>query len=362
MEKRISISLEILSTTMLFLSIGFYFQSIINAMKNYSVTQGIGLDLIILIYSIVLVIVVLLLVLALVFITRYQKQHKLFSCTTYMISSIKKHKIISSISILLTLIIISLLLVINLQDSFIYYPSYSQGAENILKELDEYSKVEIESDNGDKYSGWFKMKDPNAYTIIYFGGNAQSSAMFFSQQNSNDWEAFNDYNFLMIDYPGYGLSDGKPSELGIYEMSLTVFDYVMGLSEIDNSKIIVLGYSLGTGVATYVAQNRDFYELILIAPFTSMIDIFNTKFPIFYGPLTSLISNKFDSLDRASEINEKTLIIYSLDDEVINSYLSAKISDEVIDSTILVLDNIHHNDFFYQELVLSEIDSFINHD
>lgn len=50
------------------------------------------------------------------------------------------------------------------------------------------------------------------------------------------------FNFIMIDYPGYGLSTGQPNEESIFEMSTIVFDYVQQHELIDRDKIPVMGY------------------------------------------------------------------------------------------------------------------------
>ena len=108
--------------------------------------------------------------------------------------------------------------------------------------------------------------------IIYFGGNMQSSDNFFFQMHeSNNWGMFADHNFLMIDYPGYGYSSGTTNYNNIIKATDSIYQFVKESSYYGNNKIIIMGFSLGTGVATYVASSHNTDGLILIAPYNNCL-------------------------------------------------------------------------------------------
>ncbi len=358
MKKNIAKYLEILSLILLIFSTVFIVVNIINEIISYTFTQGIPLQTIIFIHVVIYLLVISLIVLVLIYLNKYQKQKNQISLCKSLLTLLMKHKIISIFISVVLLLIISILFIVNTQDLFIFYPNYYDGAEQILIETDKYKKIVIET-NGTRLDGWFNYIDDNAYTIIYFGGNAQSSAIFFAEQNSANWDEFGEYNFVMVDYPGYGLSNGIPNEESIFSMSLTVFDYVSNLENINQQKIIVMGFSLGTGVATYVSENREFSKLILISPYTSMLDVFNSKVPIFYGFMENYFNNKFDSFSRINEINEDTLIIYSKSDEVIDYSFSETLGNALIDCQLYSVDNESHNSILYTNEVVVRIKDFI---
>ena len=359
MKKNKILIIEIIIWLLIIVLIGLYINILISEIKGYDVTQGMGLDLIILIHTIIFIIFLILFTVLFSFIYKYQKRNDINGIFNNTFKFIKSHRLLSISIFFISFIFIFLFITIAIQDSLLYYPNHSYGTEEILNDLGSYEKIHINSEDGKNYSGWGKIDDNLEYTIVYFGGNAQSSAVFFAEQNFLEWQKLKNYNVIMVDYPGYGISSGTPNEEDIYDMALTVFDYVYNLERIDNTKIIVMGFSLGSGVATYVAQNRDFHKLILIAPYSSMIDVFNSKLPVFYGPFKSLLKNEFNSSLRAEEITEDSLIIYSNSDDVIPPKLSSKLVNAFNKSQVYIIDGLNHNEILSDPEVQELIYSFI---
>ncbi len=360
MKKTILQLIEVLSLILLNASFVFFIKKIIDVITEYNAYQSIGLDFFIVVYSMGYILFLIILFFIMKIASRYLKNKGYFTLIGSFKAFSKKHRLVTIVSIVLFVITLFMISVILLQDNFIYHPNKSFSSEDRLVNSNKYLKIKIETENGTTLSGWLRLKDSKAYTIIYFGGNGESAPVFFSKQDSSDWSRFNDYNVIMVDYPGYGFSGGETNEESIYKMSLEVFDYVYKLDKIDNSKIIVFGFSLGTGVATYVAQKRNFNKLILLAPYTSMVDVFNSKVPIFYGLMELAFNNKFDSLNRAKDINEETLIICSHDDEVISYKLSKQLSEKIENVNLYYSDGSKHNKYLSNIEVILKINDFIS--
>ena len=143
--------------------------------------------------------------------------------------------------------------------------------------------------------------------ILYFGGNGDTvarSAFAFDR-------FFPDHTVYLVNYRGYGGSSGEASEKGIYSDALGIFDQIRS----KHSDISVLGRSLGSGVATYLASKREFEKLVLITPYDSAQSMVQEKFPMY--PMFILLKDKYDSVDRVKDIEEKTLILIAGDDNVI---------------------------------------------
>jgi fermentation-respiration switch protein FrsA (DUF1100 family) len=117
---------------------------------------------------------------------------------------------------------------------------------------------------------------------------------------------------LMPDYRGYGRSEGRPTEKGLYADADVSYDYLRGAGW-DPRQIIIHGESLGTAVAIELASRKPCAGVILEAPFTSAKDVAATVVPVL-GPL--LISG-FDSLSRIGRVHAPLLFIQGDRDEVI---------------------------------------------
>lgn len=166
---------------------------------------------------------------------------------------------------------------------------------------------------------------------------------------------------MIIDYPGYGLSDGKPSDKTMFDSALKVYDYASQLDCVAEDNIVVLGYSIGTGVATYVASQRNVNGLILVAPYDEALSLYNDTVNIFHGPLKLLARYKFNSIYYAQNVTVSPLIITSYDDEVISYKFSLNLAEYFnnIDKTIVLDNNVKHNDYFSQEDVLRNIYDYL---
>lgn len=117
---------------------------------------------------------------------------------------------------------------------------------------------------------------------------------------------------LLLEYPGYGGSDGRPSERSINEAALAAYDWAQNDSRIDGKRIVPYGRSLGGGPAVQLAVARKAPALILESSFTSVAD-FATRFlaPAF------LVRDRFDSLKTLSSYRGPLLVVHGSRDEVV---------------------------------------------
>ena len=239
--------------------------------------------------------------------------------------------------------ILSILLI---QNQILYYPHYNEISNfNLSKNTEgRLEELFVDSNEG-RYHGWVYKCSEEADTIVYFGGNAQTSDEWFEYiKNNSERELYFQYNYVMIDYPGYSISDGKPGYNSIISMADTTISYVLNDDYLGNNRIIIMGYSLGTGVASYVASNNSVDMLILLAPYNNMTEVFNSKMNVFYGPLKYLVRSPFSSDKYIGDIDASILIIASKNDEVIPFKLSEKLVDKNSKITICSLDNVTHTE------------------
>ena len=143
--------------------------------------------------------------------------------------------------------------------------------------------------------------------LLYFGGNNEAVAKR-AEEHLND---FPNHTIYLINYRGYGGSTGEPTEHALYADALAVFDEL----QLKHKRLSVMGRSLGTGVATYVAITRFIQRLILVTPYDSIEEIAKEQYPFF--PIGLLIKDTFNSYERAPLIKADTLIIVAGNDQLI---------------------------------------------
>ena len=181
-------------------------------------------------------------------------------------------------------------------------------------------KVKIKTPDKINLLSWFHKKDLKKFkTIIYFHGNAGTLENRIHKLNH-----FKDMNvnFLIISWRGFSGNDGKPSEEGLYVDGNSAINWLknLGLSEED---IIIYGESLGTGVATEIAQNSNFAGLVLETPFTSMVEAAKNFYP--YIPVGLLLKDKYKNKLKIKNINIPVLVMHGESDQIVPFWMGKKI-------------------------------------
>lgn len=143
--------------------------------------------------------------------------------------------------------------------------------------------------------------------VIYFGGNAEDVSNNFLRFST----LLPNHSLYFVNYRGYGGSTGTPTEAGFYSDALAVYDSIHDKYR----NISVIGRSLGSGVAVYLAANRKVGKLVLVTPYDSIENVAKKSFPIF--PVSLILQDKFDSASRVANIEAKTIVIEAENDEVI---------------------------------------------
>lgn len=143
--------------------------------------------------------------------------------------------------------------------------------------------------------------------LIYFGGNAEDVSRSLPAFGA----AFPDYALYFLHYRGYGGSSGSPSEEAIARDAMALFDKVYA----DHPQIILVGRSLGSGVAVRLASVRPVTKLLLVTPYNSLEELAARQFRWF--PVRWLLTDKFESWRYAEHISVPTRLIAAENDEVI---------------------------------------------
>ena len=155
------------------------------------------------------------------------------------------------------------------------------------------------------------LKEENSQgLVIYFHGNKGSNRRCLHQAYGL---MGNQYDILMPDYRGFGKSDGKiTSEKQLYHDAEAVYQYA--LQHYDENDIILVGYSMGTGMVTHLASQHNPAHVVLNSPYISFIDLKNRKFPLVPD---FLIKYPLNNKKQIAQIKSQVTIFHGTTDDLI---------------------------------------------
>jgi pimeloyl-ACP methyl ester carboxylesterase len=166
--------------------------------------------------------------------------------------------------------------------------------------------VFAEAADGTRLHAWHLSGPPNAPLILYFGGNAEEVSWMLGAAS-----VVPNASWLLVDYRGYGASEGSPSEAALAADAVLWYDKFAP----QGKKVYVFGRSLGSGVAVRLAVERKVDAVILVTPFDSMAAVGQRHYP--FLPVSLLLRHRFDSLSRAPKITAPLLCLVATRDSII---------------------------------------------
>ena len=197
------------------------------------------------------------------------------------------------------------------QSRYIYSPGKELVATPAAIPLN-YEEVALRIDENTRIHGWWIPHPKADFTLLFFHGNTGNiSHRLESISLFHDMEL----SVLIMDYQGYGLSDGKPGEEGTYLDAETAWNYLVDEKQINPGNIIIFGRSLGGAVAAWLATRVRAGALILESTFTSVVEIGRHYYP--YLPISVITRIHYPSIERIASVSAPLLIIHSRDDDVI---------------------------------------------
>jgi fermentation-respiration switch protein FrsA (DUF1100 family) len=238
--------------------------------------------------------------------------------------TLSKSKILvrTIIAVLIVCILASLVLYFN-KNNLIYYPK--KGIELSPASIGwEFYDLYLVSTNGKKINAWYLPSSTERETILLLHGNGGNMTEMMGRVIGYHKLGF---GIMTLDYQGYGNSEGSPAEARLYEDADTAYKYLTVTQGLAPERIIIHGFSLGGGVASWLAlKYKDEHQpLILDSTFTTLKGV-TDSYGSFLGLAGSLLlSDDFDTYDRLPQISpSKLLIFHSPADEVVPFALGLK--------------------------------------
>lgn len=220
----------------------------------------------------------------------------------------------------LAIILIALFIVLGLryfEQKMIYFPlKFPDGYWDTSQFPGKIEDCAFQAADGIRLHGWFahasNPKSKPVPTLLFFHGNAGN----LSHRITNIAYLIQiGVNVFIFDYRGYGKSEGKPDEQGLYTDAVAAYQYLVSREDVAKNHIVFFGRSLGGAVAVELATRKPCDKLILEATFTSIKDMTQGMFAGF--PVHYLVHSKFDVLSKIKAMHVPLLLIHGNRDTIV---------------------------------------------
>jgi uncharacterized protein len=240
--------------------------------------------------------------------------------------------------ILLILSGLFLLFIYLIQRSLIYLPDRTRPELNKSRNAG-VEEIHLTTSDGISLLSWYKPARKGQPTMLYLQGNAGNIGARAKLVHPYLDQG---YGILLLGYQGYGGNAGKPTEQHLYQDVWAGWNF-LSHQGVSNDCIVLVGESLGTALAINLASQQKVGAVILIAPFTSMLDLGTYHYP--FLPVKLLLKDRFDSIAKISNIKAPILIFVAEHDTVVPSKFSQRIFNAANEPKELVeFKNINHNE------------------
>lgn len=179
-------------------------------------------------------------------------------------------------------------------------------------------------------------------TLLYFYGNAMCL-----RDATEEFERFRrlGVNVMIPDYVGFGMSGGEAGEVGCRETAEAALAHLQGRPDVDRSRIVVAGWSLGGAVAIDLASRHPVAGLATFCTFTRMADLARRLFP--FLPASLLLRHRFDNVSKIAQVGCPVLIGHGRRDQIIPFAMADRLASAAKGPvTRVTIDEADHNDFF----------------
>ena len=236
------------------------------------------------------------------------------------------------------------------EPGMIYYPARAIDGTPAQRGW-KFDDVWLTASDGVRINGWFVPAEGNEQlTVLFFHGNAANiSHRFEKLAILRELGA----NVFILDYRGYGRSDGTPDEPGTYRDAQAAYEFLTRERKIEPRAVVVYGESLGSAVGVDLASKAPVGGVVIEEAFTSVADVGQRMFP--FLPVRWLVRNKYDTLSKIDRIHAPLLLLHSRDDE----YFALRHAERLLAAAhepkqLVELLGGHNDAFLVSELIYRE--------
>ena len=210
-----------------------------------------------------------------------------------------------------------------------------------------FEDVFLEAGDGVRLHGWLVPGVGKAsLTLLFFHGNAENIAGCLDLAKLTRPAG---YDLLLVDYRGYGQSEGRPSEAGLYQDGRAALAYLRSRQGREPGRIVVWGRSIGAAVAVEVAaaDPSGTAGVILESSFTSVPDLLRSDGHWFMHAVSRFGTYRFDSAARIGRVRAPALVIHGTADDIAPFSLGRRLFDLAPGrKDFVAIEGAGHNDLF----------------
>lgn len=200
------------------------------------------------------------------------------------------------------------------------------------------ARLQLPMEDGTKLSGWFFNRGPEAPLVMMFGGNNMHIGGFLDVPLADASRSY-----LLLNYRGYGESEGEPSEEKVVADACLAYDWAVAQLGGHPAAVSAVGFSLGSGVAVQLAARRPLSSLVLVCPFDSLVEVACDFVPL----LPRLVlRDRFDSAVAAPGIRCPLVILAAEQDSIVRPPHTQKLREAFNRDHLYRSYPCDHNDVF----------------
>jgi len=194
--------------------------------------------------------------------------------------------------------------------------------------------------------------------LLFFYGNGMYMAV-----GIEEFDRFRSlgFNVIMVDYPGYGMSEATPSEPGCYAAADAAYDYLLTRRDVDHHRLVATGWSLGAGVAIDLASRRHVAGLATFSAFTNT-DHMSQRIANALPP-DFVLASRFDNLAKIGLVSCPIFLAHGVQDQLVPIAMLdslAKVAKSKV--TVVRVEDAGHNDIFRRggDLLFQRLKTFVD--
>ena len=232
-----------------------------------------------------------------------------------------------------------------LQDRLMFFPQPLSAARRtvIAQQFPAVDEVTLRATDGTRLHAWRVRADAGSPLVLYFGGNAEEVSWMLDVIGDPRAGATPGVSWLLLDYRGYGESEGSATEAGVYRDADAGWDYLTNRPEIDSTRIGVYGRSIGSAVALYLATSRPVRALVLESAFSSGHAMAREHYAFFPQ---SLVKLDLDNVERATRLTIPLLSVHGSADWIAPIEMGRAVAEAGHAEEFYVIEGSGHNDTY----------------
>jgi hypothetical protein len=225
------------------------------------------------------------------------------------------------------------------QRVLVFHPHGNYVAPGDINAPSTLQEIAVNTDNIPPLKAWYIPATLHPYTIVFFHGNAGTLAGSMKKLRPLTDAG---YGAMLVEYPGFFGMPGNPSEASCYTAARAAV-HTLAQKGVKMQHMVLMGHSLGTGIATRMASEFPVAGLVLIAPYTTFADFVVLHHPLF--PAQWLLWDRFENSATIGKIHVPLLIVHGARDEEIPMSHSAMINQLAHEpKTYIILPDAGHDD------------------